>query len=148
MSRTHRKCSICGFEFPTGTAGHNAKNSPMKNMQCRSMTPSDSAFHKWAPRMYGNCSHASTCNRCGLKGHAINTQNYNPVRYRRKDGKMTRAGYKKPLSVDDFVCPLVKQSDVQQLVKKLLATRRLWPRKRRVKVTLHPTCEPTCTCPT
>lgn len=112
-----RTCRICRYTYKTCTSGHNARNSLLNDMQCRTLEPTTSSYHISGPCHSGSCSHNVKCTVCHKFGHSNTTQRYTPVRWHMKKGTPARYDRKPPLTGADFVCEFVTDSDVRQILE-------------------------------
>jgi len=109
-------CGICHYVAPPDGSGHTARTCPLRQTLCRHSLPADHPFHKKGQCGDAKCIHLKLCGVCGLTGHQYGTQTYALDRWQLKDGRLLRKTCKRDLDESDFVCVMMKDETVKNLV--------------------------------
>jgi len=78
--------------------------------------PATHPFHEKGQCGDLKCIHRKLCGACGLLGHQYGTQTYALDRWQLKDGRLLRKTCKRDLDASDFVCVMMKDETVKNLV--------------------------------
>lgn len=110
------KCGVCHFVPPTDGSGHTARTCPLRQPMCRMNLPTNHPFHQKGECGDAKCVHHKQCGVCGLPGHQYGTQTFALDRWTLKDGRLLRKACKRDLDESDFVCVMMNNSTVKNLV--------------------------------
>jgi len=78
--------------------------------------PADHPFYEKGQCGDAKCIHHKLCGVCGLTGHQYGTQTYALDRWQLKDGRLLSKTCKRDLDESDFVCVMMKNETVKNLV--------------------------------
>jgi len=101
---------------PPDGSGHTARTCPLRQTLCRRSLPIDHPFHEKGQCGNAKCVHLQLCGVCGVIGHQYGTQTYALDRWQVKNGRLLRKTCKRELDESDFVCVMMKDETVKNLV--------------------------------
>jgi len=78
--------------------------------------PTNHPFHQKGECGDAKCVYHKQCGVCGLPGHQYGTQTFALDRWTLKDGRLLRKACKRELDESNFVCVMMNNSTVKNLV--------------------------------
>jgi len=110
------RCGICHFVAPVDGTGRTARTFSLRQTLCRRSLPCDHSFSDKGQCGHAKCVHHKISGDCGLTGHRYGTQTYAFDRWKLTDGRLLRRNSNRALEETDFVCVLMADATVRNLV--------------------------------
>ena len=111
------RCSMCNYVSPPNGPKLTARSCLLRQTECRRSLPEGHPFFEAGHCVSAGCVHKSKCNTCGVPGHLYGTQTLNTRRWKiNVHGRVVRKPSKKALCKADFVCSLMTDVSIKNMV--------------------------------
>ena len=111
------RCSICHYLGPPDWPQQDARTCPLNDVQCRRTLRENHPLYEPGQCVKAVCIHEAFCTSCGKTGHLFGTQTLNPARFKiNNKGLVVRMQNRAPLTTDDFMCCLMTDAAISNLV--------------------------------
>jgi len=119
------KCLLCEFDLEPDVEGnkrtgsHSRLTCALKSYPCLHRLPRTHPFHKSDTCYSKDCACLEKCSKCRGEGHHVGTMALSPERFvmDRRTGNITRRRGAPPLTMSDFACNWLQESDVAEWVQ-------------------------------
>jgi len=125
LSEMTGKCLLCGFDLEPDdegnkrTGSHSRLTCALKSYPCQHRLPRTHPFHKSGTCYSKDCACLEKCSKCRGEGHHVGAMALSPERFvmDRRTENITRRRGAPPLTISDFSCTWLQESDVAEWVQ-------------------------------